>query len=83
MRDPNGIRPLVIGTLEGSPTRYVLASETCALDIIGAKYLRDVEPGELVWITEEGLESFEWSKKQERKLCIFEMFYFARSPIAS
>ncbi len=78
VRDPNGIRPLVIGTLEGSPTRYVLASETCALDIIGAKYLRDVEPGELVWITEEGLASFQWSKKQERKLCIFEMFYFAR-----
>ena len=78
VRDPNGIRPLVIGTLEGSPTRYVLASETCALDIIGAKYLRDVEPGELVWITEDGLESFQWSQKQERKLCIFEMFYFAR-----
>ncbi|MEM9925428.1 MAG: amidophosphoribosyltransferase [Cyanobacteria bacterium P01_D01_bin.50] len=78
VRDPNGIRPLVIGTLEGNPTRYVLASETCALDIIGAKYLRDVEPGELVWITESGLASFEWSQKQERKLCIFEMFYFAR-----
>ncbi|MEO1429263.1 MAG: amidophosphoribosyltransferase [Cyanobacteria bacterium J06633_8] len=78
VRDPNGIRPLVIGTLEGSPTRYVLASETCGLDIIGAKYLRDVEPGELVWITEEGLKSFQWSQKQERKLCIFEMFYFAR-----
>lgn len=78
VRDPNGIRPLVIGTLEGSPTRYVLASETCALDIIGAKYLRDVEPGELVWITEDGLESIQWSQKQERKLCIFEMFYFAR-----
>ena len=78
VRDPNGIRPLVIGTLEGSPTRYVLASETCALDIIGAKYLRDVEPGELVWITEKGLESIQWSKKEERKLCIFEMFYFAR-----
>ncbi|MBD2021684.1 class II glutamine amidotransferase, partial [Leptolyngbya sp. FACHB-36] len=58
-RDINGIRPLVIGTLpQLSPTdplRYVLASETCALDIIGADYLRDVEPGELVWITEEGL----------------------------
>ncbi|MEL6462152.1 MAG: amidophosphoribosyltransferase [Cyanobacteria bacterium J06636_27] len=78
VRDPNGIRPLVIGTLEGSPTRYVLASETCGLDIIGAKYLRDVEPGELVWITEEGLVSSYWSEKQERKLCIFEMFYFAR-----
>jgi amidophosphoribosyltransferase len=58
--------------------RYVLASETCGLDIIGAKYLRDVEPGELVWITEEGLVSFHWSQRQQRKLCIFEMIYFAR-----
>lgn len=78
VRDPNGIRPLVIGTLGTNPTRYVLASETCALDIIGAEYLRDVEPGELVWITEEGLASFHWSQRPERKLCIFEMIYFAR-----
>jgi amidophosphoribosyltransferase len=78
VRDPNGIRPLVIGTLAGNPLRYVLASETCALDIIGAEYLRDVEPGELVWITEEGLASFHWAKQPERKLCIFEMIYFAR-----
>ncbi|MCT7954313.1 amidophosphoribosyltransferase [Laspinema palackyanum] len=77
-RDPNGIRPLVIGTLEGTPTRYVLASETCGLDIIGAEYLRDVEPGELVWIGEEGLASFHWSQESQRKLCIFEMIYFAR-----
>ena len=77
-RDPNGIRPLVIGILEGSPQRYVLASETCGLDIIGAEYLRDVEPGELVWITDDGLASFHWSKEPQRKLCIFEMIYFAR-----
>lgn len=77
-RDPNGIRPLVIGTLDSNPKRYVLASETCGLDIIGAEYLRDVEPGELVWITEEGLASFHWSKEPKRKLCIFEMIYFAR-----
>jgi amidophosphoribosyltransferase len=79
-RDPNGIRPLVIGTLEeeGAATRYVLSSETCGLDIIGAEYLRDVEPGELVWITESGLASFHWATKPERKLCIFEMIYFAR-----
>ena len=77
-RDPHGIRPLVIGTLEGKKTRYVLASETCGLDIIGAEYLRDVEPGELVWITEEGLASFHWAQKPARKLCIFEMIYFAR-----
>jgi amidophosphoribosyltransferase len=81
VRDPNGVRPLVIGTLEAtadSPLRYVLASETCALDIIGADYLRDVEPGELVWITEAGLASFHWAVQPQRKLCIFEMIYFAR-----
>jgi amidophosphoribosyltransferase len=78
VRDPNGIRPLVIGTLGENPVRYVLASETCGLDIIGAEYLRDVKPGELVWITDEGLASFQWSQQPQRKLCIFEMIYFAR-----
>ncbi|BCL39216.1 amidophosphoribosyltransferase [Nostoc sp. MS1] len=78
VRDPNGIRPLVIGTLPSNPVRYVLSSETCGLDIIGAEYLRDVEPGEVVWITEEGLASYHWSQKPQRKLCIFEMIYFAR-----
>lgn len=81
VRDPNGIRPLVLGVLpneERSVERYVLASETCGLDIIGAEYLRDVEPGELVWITDNGLASFHWAKQPERKLCIFEMIYFAR-----
>lgn len=73
-RDPNGIRPLVIGRLDN---RYALASETCALDIIGAEYLRDVEPGELVWITTEGMASYHWAEPQPR-LCIFEMIYFAR-----
>lgn len=81
-RDPNGIRPLVIGTLpQANPTdplRYVLASETCALDIIGADYWRDVEPGEVVWITEQGLASFHWATQPQPKLCIFEMIYFAR-----
>lgn len=77
VRDPHGVRPLVIGILPTQPQRYVLASETCALDIIGAEYLRDVEPGELVWITEEGLASYHWAKP-ERKLCVFEMIYFAR-----
>jgi amidophosphoribosyltransferase len=84
IRDPHGIRPLVIGllpqedlTLDG-PAHYVLSSETCGLDIIGAEYVRDVEPGELVWITAQGLASFHWSAQPERKLCIFEMIYFAR-----
>lgn len=80
VRDPNGIRPLVIGILQelDCPIRYVLASETCGLDIIGAEFLRDVEPGELVWITDEGLASFHWAAQPEKKLCIFEMIYFAR-----
>ncbi|HEY9618121.1 MAG TPA: amidophosphoribosyltransferase [Microcoleaceae cyanobacterium] len=81
-RDPNGIRPLVIGTLPQhqptDPVRYVLASETCGLDIIGADYLRDVEPGEVVWITDAGLSSFHWVTQPKPKLCIFEMIYFAR-----
>ncbi len=83
VRDPNGIRPLVIGTLESpqGPAHkpyYVLASETCALDIIGAEYLRDVEPGEVVWVNEEGLASFHWVNQPSPKLCVFEMIYFAR-----
>ncbi|NEO27357.1 MAG: amidophosphoribosyltransferase, partial [Kamptonema sp. SIO4C4] len=78
VRDPKGIRPLVIGLLPGPTQRYVLASETCGLDIIGAEYLRDVEPGELVWITEEGMASFHWNNESKRKLCVFEMIYFSR-----
>jgi amidophosphoribosyltransferase len=84
IRDPHGIRPLVIGVLpkenpeDQGPIHYVLSSETCGLDIIGADYLRDVEPGELVRISESGLESFRWVEQPERKLCIFEMIYFAR-----
>ncbi len=80
-RDRNGIRPLVIGVLsgeEGASKRYVLSSETCGLDIIGAEYVRDVNPGELVWITESGLKSVDWAEEVEKKLCIFEMIYFAR-----
>ena len=80
-RDRNGIRPLVIGVLKGESgesERYVLASETCGLDIIGAEYVRDVNPGELVWITDSGLVSINWTDEGQKKLCIFEMIYFAR-----
>lgn len=80
-RDCNGIRPLVIGVLKGElgkRDRYVLSSETCGLDIIGADYLRDVNPGELVWIDDSGLTSINWAEQSEKKLCIFEMIYFAR-----
>ena len=80
-RDRNGIRPLVIGILSGEEVesdRYVLSSETCGLDIIGAEYVRDVEPGELVWITDSGITSINWAQQADKKLCIFEMIYFAR-----
>ena len=80
-RDRNGIRPLVIGVLSSEDSahqRYVLSSETCGLDIIGAEYVRDVQPGELVWITDSGVASVSWTKEVEKKLCIFEMIYFAR-----
>lgn len=62
---------------EAQPLHYVLASETCALDIIGAEYLRQVEPGELVWVDRQGLQSVRWAEANP-KLCIFEMIYFAR-----
>jgi amidophosphoribosyltransferase len=74
IRDPLGIRPLCIGRLDNS---YVLASETCALDSVGAKFIRDVEPGEIVLIGEDGIESIRVSNK-DRRLCVFEHIYFAR-----
>jgi amidophosphoribosyltransferase len=74
-RDPLGIRPLVIGELDGC---YILASETCALDIIGAKYIRDVENGEVVIISEKGIESLRAFPPQPTRPCIFEFIYFAR-----
>lgn len=74
-RDPLGIRPLVLGDLDGA---YILASETCALDIIGAQFIREVEPGELVVITETGLESLRPFSKTGDRFCIFEYVYFAR-----
>ena len=75
VRDPHGIRPLVLGDLNGAP---VLASETCALDIIGAKYVRDVENGEIVVISESGIESIKPFPVVEERPCIFERIYFSR-----
>lgn len=100
VRDPRGVRPLVIGILsdnpalddlidqamvcsdgrfqaDGDPLHYVLASESCALDIIGAEYLRSVEPGEMVWITRDGLLAQQWAEP-DPKMCVFELVYFAR-----
>ena len=75
VRDPLGIRPLIIGKIKDS---YVLASETCALDIIGAKYVRDVENGEIVLIENNELKSFKPFPARKVRPCVFEYIYFAR-----
>ncbi len=75
VRDPMGVRPLVIGKLDKA---YILCSETCALDIIGAEFVRDVEPGEMVIIDENGLRSVRPFPPVDSKFCIFEYIYFAR-----
>jgi amidophosphoribosyltransferase len=74
-RDPLGIRPLVLGELDGCP---ILTSETCALDIIGAKFVRDVENGEVVVIDESGITSLKPFPPRRPRPCIFEYIYFAR-----
>ncbi len=74
-RDPLGVRPLVLGDLDGA---YILTSETCALDIIGARLVRDIEPGELVVITERGIQSSKPFAQVPPRFCIFEYVYFAR-----
>ncbi len=75
VRDPNGFRPLCLGKLNES---YVLASETCALDLIEAQHMRDVEPGEIVIIDENGLRSLKPFPPAKHSFCIFELIYFAR-----
>ncbi len=74
-RDPGGFRPLSLGTLNG---RWVIASETCAFDLVGAQYVRDVEPGEIVIIDDAGLKSIKPFPEARRSHCIFELVYFAR-----
>lgn len=73
--DPHGLRPLSIGKLGDA---YVVASETCALDIVGAKFVRDVEPGELVVINDDGITSEYFSMSSQRAMCTMEYIYFAR-----
>src|SRR5262249_37431103 len=75
IRDPLGIRPLVIGKLDGAT---ILASETCALDIIGARFVREVENGEIVVISKDGLQSYKPFPARAARPCIFEYIYFAR-----
>jgi amidophosphoribosyltransferase len=74
-RDPHGFRPLALGRRGNA---WVVASETCAFDIIGAKYVRDVAPGELVQITEDGIKSFFPFRSKKHAFCIFEFIYFSR-----
>ena len=74
-RDPRGFRPLCLGKLDGA---YIVASETCVMDLIEAEFIREVEPGELILINENGLQSFFPFKKEETKHCVFEHIYFAR-----
>ena len=75
-RDPHGLRPLAIGRLRDA---WVLASETAALDIVGAEYVREVEPGELVSIDQRGLRSIRYAETPRHALCLFEFVYLARA----
>jgi amidophosphoribosyltransferase len=74
-RDPAGVRPLSLGMLDD---RYCVASETCAFDIIGARFLRDVQPGEIVSLTPDGVQTRMAVAGERRALCVFEHIYFAR-----
>ncbi len=75
VRDPLGVRPLVLGRVGDG---YALSSETCALDIIGAEFVREVEPGEMVVITDRGIESYKPFEPRRPRFCIFEHVYFSR-----
>lgn len=75
LRDPHGMRPMCLGQTEDG---YVLASESCALDAIGAKLVRDIEPGEIISIGPEGIRSDRLNQWTKKRLCIFELIYFAR-----
>jgi amidophosphoribosyltransferase len=74
-RDPFGFRPLVLGQLKGAP---VVASETCAFDLIGAKFVKEIEAGEILLMNEEGMRSFKPFPRKQPHQCIFEFIYFAR-----
>lgn len=74
-RDPNGIRPLCLGRVDSG---WILASETCAIDAVNGTYVRDIQPGEIVIINEDGVLSFEFGERTSKRTCIFEYVYFAR-----
>ena len=75
IRDPRGFRPLILGRIDGA---WVVASESCAFDLIDAEYVREVEPGEMVRITRSGLESIRFAPEKPHQYCIFEHVYFSR-----
>jgi len=74
-RDPNGFRPLEIGKLDGA---YIVASETCAFDLINAKWIATVEPGEMVVFSKRGIKKIRYAERQRSAMCVFEFIYFAR-----
>ena len=74
-RDPNGIRPLCLGKVNGG---WILASESCAIDSVNGTFVRDIQPGEIVIINEDGVLSFEFGERTSKRTCIFEYVYFAR-----
>lgn len=76
VRDPHGMRPLALGKLNNS---YIIASESCAFDVIGADFIRDVKPGEVIIIDQDGLKSIQLPTPLKTSLCIFEFVYFART----
>jgi amidophosphoribosyltransferase len=79
VRDPLGVRPLILGRIGSDPLAgWVLASETCALDIVGAEFVRDVEPGEVVIIDDNGVRSIKPFGRVRERFCVFEYIYFAR-----
>jgi amidophosphoribosyltransferase len=78
VRDPMGIRPLCLGTLPGSKGGYAIASEPCAFELMGARYLRDVDPGEMVIVDGDGLRSIRPMASAPQRSCVFEYVYFAR-----
>jgi amidophosphoribosyltransferase len=78
VRDPLGVRPLILGRLGEGAGGWVLASETCALDIVGAAFVRNIEPGEIVVIDEAGVRSLHPFGRQTSRFCVFEYIYFAR-----
>src|SRR5579864_5624219 len=80
-RDPHGVRPLALGAIEdpeGGPAAYCVASESCAFDLIGAKLLREVQPGEVVTLTEQGIRTRLVAGSERHAFCVFEYIYFAR-----